>query len=235
MPPPAAASRVRLAPPQTGQAHGVGVLTRPGEQSRIVAADQQGHPVLDGARDGQGDVAPRPDLVRGHGPAVQHGPHHGGHRHGALRYFASHGPAPVTDLTRWARLTVAETRTAVALARPSLASIDVEGAEHLLDPAAPDLLREHHAQAEGVLALPGFDELVLGHRDRRAQLEPEHAEKVVPGGNGVFRPTVVHAGRVVGTWSRGRGASTATPSATPFTRFTPQVETALPGVLAALP
>ncbi len=153
----------------------------------------------------------------------------------AVRYFRSHGPAPATDLTHWARLTAAETRTAVALARPSLAAVDVDGAEHLLDPATPDLLHEHRSEAQGGLTLPGFDELVLGHRDRRAQLDPDHAEKVVPGGNGMFRPTVVHAGRVVGTWSRGRSGSPAGASATPFTRFAPEVEAALPGVLGALP
>ena len=37
---------------------------------------------------------------------------------------------------------------------------------------------------------------------RTLSIEPGHFERIVPGSNGVFRPTVVVDGRVVGTWSR---------------------------------
>ena len=157
----------------------------------------------------------------------------------ALRYFRSHGPAPARDLASWAGLSARDVRTAVAIARPSLAVLDVDGTEHLLDPHTPDRLAgaraEAEAEGEGVLLLPGFDELLLGYRDRRAQLDPAYAERIVPGGNGVFRPTVVSAGRVVGTWTRtGRGARQEV-AATPFTTFTPGVESAIPELYAALP
>ena len=51
--------------------------------------------------------------------------------------------------------------------------------------------------------LPGFDEFVLGYTDRTAQLPKEHFLTIVPGGNGVFLPTIVVDGQVVGTWRRG--------------------------------
>lgn len=50
--------------------------------------------------------------------------------------------------------------------------------------------------------LPGFDEYLLGYGDRTAALAPEHSEAIVPGGNGVFKPTIVVDGEVVGTWRR---------------------------------
>jgi hypothetical protein len=50
--------------------------------------------------------------------------------------------------------------------------------------------------------LPGFDEYLLGYGDRSAALADEHSAAVVPGGNGMFRPTVVADGEVVGTWRR---------------------------------
>jgi len=50
----------------------------------------------------------------------------------------------------------------------------------------------------GVLLLPGFDEFLLGSRDRSAQLDPAYADRIVPGGNGMVRPTIVSAGSVVG-------------------------------------
>jgi hypothetical protein len=76
---------------------------------------------------------------------------------------------------------------------------------------------------------------VLGYRDRGAVLDPEVAERIVPGGNGLFRPTVVSDGRVVGTWQwTGRGARRAV-SATPFTSFSHDVTAALPDLAARLP
>ena len=41
-----------------------------------------------------------------------------------------------------------------------------------------------------------------GYRDRSAVLDPRHADRIVPGGNGVFHPTLVLDGKVVGTWRR---------------------------------
>jgi hypothetical protein len=50
--------------------------------------------------------------------------------------------------------------------------------------------------------LPGFDEYLLGYGDRSAALASENSAAVVPGGNGMFKPTVVADGEVVGTWRR---------------------------------
>ena len=153
----------------------------------------------------------------------------------AVRYFRSHGPALAADLAGWSGLTVGDTRTAVTLARPALATWDIDGAEYLLDPQTPDRLAVAGASAAGVFLLPGFDEFLLGYRDRSAQLDPADSHRIVPGGNGVFRPTVVSAGRVVGTWTRpSRGARQAF-AATPFHEFSPHVESVLAELYAALP
>ncbi len=144
----------------------------------------------------------------------------------ALRYLRSHGPATAADVARWAGVTLGQARTGVALARPHLEAVDVDGVEHLLDPEVPDRLAAARAEARGVLLLPGFDELVLGYADRSTTVPAEHADRICPGGNGVFRPTVVAAGRAVGTW-RPDG------TAEPFTAFTPAVARAVPRVLAA--
>ena len=149
----------------------------------------------------------------------------------ALRYFSSHGPATIADLVRWANLRITDARNGTALARPQLDAMEIEGVEHLMDPRTPELLQVARDRAEGVFLLPGFDEFILGYGDRRAQLEPEFADRIVPGGNGVFRHTVISAGRVVGTWRRGRRGI----EATPFTAFTPDVDAAIPELFAALP
>jgi hypothetical protein len=68
--------------------------------------------------------------------------------------------------------------------------------------------------------LPGFDELLLGYKDRSASLAPRHAERVVPGANGMFRSTLVLDAQVRGTWSRSARAKTVVLDATPFGRMT---------------
>jgi hypothetical protein len=113
----------------------------------------------------------------------------------ALRYFTSHGPATVRDLAWWASLTLTEARAGLALVRDRLDAFDVDGNEYLLAPGltpAPD----------GVVLLPGFDEYLLGYHGRSAALAAEHSEIIVPGKNGMFKPTIVVNGEVVGTWSR---------------------------------
>ncbi len=153
----------------------------------------------------------------------------------ALRYFRSHGPATVKDFIRWTGLTATDARAGLALARPELASIDVDGVEHLLDPETRQRLGTCRNEARGVFLLPGFDEFVLGYADRSAVIAPEHADLLVPGGNGVFRPTVVCDGRIVGTWRHtGRGAKRSV-AATAFTAFDAHTDRAISATYASLP
>ena len=117
----------------------------------------------------------------------------------ALRYVRSHGPVTRHDLARWTGLTVGDATRAIALAGDDLVPVEVGGTEMVM---AAALLGEEPADDPGVLLLPGFDEYMLGYKDRAAMLTDEQFEMVVPGRNGVFRPTVVVGGRVAGTWSR---------------------------------
>ncbi len=123
----------------------------------------------------------------------------------ALRYFRSHGPATDTDLARWAGIGLGEARLGRAVCGSALATIEVGGISYHLDPETLD--GEPRAPLTRILLLPGFDEYLLGYGDRSAVLRPEHADRIVPGSNGMFRPTIVVGGEVVGTWSRtARGA-----------------------------
>lgn len=151
------------------------------------------------------------------------------------RYFRSHGPATVKDFTRWTGLTAADVKTGLALARPRLARMEVGGAEHLLDPQTPDLLAAHRTAAREVFLLPGFDEMILGYADRTATVSAQYADRIVPGGNGVFRPTVVADGQVVGTWRHNGKGANRTVTTEPFDRFPEPVAGRIPRVYAALP
>jgi hypothetical protein len=107
----------------------------------------------------------------------------------ALRYFTGHGPATEADLAHWTGLPLRDVRMGIAA---NQAVLERTGAHWAVPSADPP--------PAGVHLLPGFDEMLLGYRDRTATLDPAHAERICPGGNGVFRPTVLVEGRVVGTW-----------------------------------
>jgi hypothetical protein len=153
----------------------------------------------------------------------------------ALRFFTGHGPATVADLVRWAGSTARDVRAGLAAVRDRLEAVTVEGTEYLMDPATPARLAAARDEAEGVHLLPGFDEFVLGYGDRTAVLPAEHADRIAPGRNGMFRPTVIHRGRIVATWRWvGRGAA-RTAVAEPFTTIPDDVAAAVPGLADRLP
>jgi hypothetical protein len=132
----------------------------------------------------------------------------------APRYFTSHGPASVGDLAWWAGITTTEAAAATAEAAGGLIPLAGESGELWVGrgSAAVDTVALHVVPGEAVRLLPAFDELLLGYADRSASLAPEHAERVSPGGNGLFRPVLARAGRVLGTWRavRRRGGFTVT-------------------------
>jgi Winged helix DNA-binding domain len=131
----------------------------------------------------------------------------------ALRYFRSHGPATRADLARWTGLTMTDVKAGVAAAGEELTTVRVDGTEMLLDAAVAGTAP---TSSHDWLTLPGFDEYMLGYKDRSMMLDEGHLDMIVPGGNGVFQATIVRAGRVVGTWKRTLGSKAVTVSATPL-------------------
>lgn len=125
----------------------------------------------------------------------------------ALRYFRGHGPATINDFQWWSKLTLKDIKTGLDGAAHGLETIECGGATHYLAPETAELLGGTVAGARSVLLLPGFDEYLLGYTDRSAALAPEHANLTVPGGNGIFKATVVAGGRVAGTWRKAQGTA----------------------------
>jgi hypothetical protein len=116
----------------------------------------------------------------------------------ARRYFTSHGPANLQDLMWWSGLTAVDARAGVEMAKPHLAQESVDGKVYWMSPTKPTA----RDKSPTAYLLPGFDEYMLGYRDRSAVLEARHAPRIAPGANGVFNPTIVIDGQVAGTWKR---------------------------------
>ena len=127
----------------------------------------------------------------------------------ALRYFTGHGPATVRDFAWWSSLTLTQARVGLAVARRKLEELVVDDVPYYL---APD----RQPAPSGLATLPGFDEYLLGYQDRSAPLHADHSELIVPGKNGLFLPTIVVDGEVVGTWKRVLTAKEASVQAQPF-------------------
>jgi DNA glycosylase AlkZ-like len=139
----------------------------------------------------------------------------------ALRYFRSHGPTTRQDFVGWTGLTATDARLGIAAAGADLATVRVDGREMHLDPALLDA-PAHPAAAgdqDDVLVLPGFDEYLLGFKDRSLMVAAAHLPAIVPGGNGVFQATVVRGGRVIGTWKRTLTATKVTVTVRPLVRL----------------
>ena len=141
----------------------------------------------------------------------------------ALRYFRSHGPAVAADLARWAGLTMRDVRRGIATCGAQLTTVEIDGVTYHLAPETMAVA----TPAPRVHLLPGFDEYLLGYADRTAALAPEHRDAIVPGGNGMFKPTIVVDGEVVGTWRRTIRAREAVVEAIPFARLPAAVHTEL--------
>lgn len=133
-----------------------------------------------------------------------------------LRYLRSHGPATERDFAWWSNTPLTEVRTALGTVKDQLVELQFEGTGYWLSPATAALLDGGVPGQRTVLALPGFDEFLLGYTDRSLVLPPEHAQKVVPGGNGMFKKTVVAGGEVIGTWARQGSGRTAAVVTEPF-------------------
>lgn len=125
----------------------------------------------------------------------------------AARYASARGAVSAQDLAWWAGLTMTEAKTGLKLATESGQLVECSTTRDE-KPAAlwvdPRLLDEpSHPDKESWLLLPAFDEHLLGYQNRTPQLAPEHFDRIVPGRNGMFLATIVHNGRVVGTWKKG--------------------------------
>jgi hypothetical protein len=137
------------------------------------------------------------------------------------RYLAGHAPATVRDFAWWSGLTLTDARRALEVAGHD---VEVVGADHWL--ALPGNLHEEpptsgkSSTSDIVQATPAWDEYVLGYRDRSPVLDPAFALRVSPTGNGVFLPTIVSSGRVVGTWRQSLEGRRLVAEAEPFTRLT---------------
>ena len=113
----------------------------------------------------------------------------------ALKYFRSHSPASLEDFVWWSGLPKTQCRKALVLIAPEIEEIKVEEEMMYLYHNTPDC----SDYAGMVLLLPPYDEYLIGYKSRWVALEKKHTAKA-HNNFGVFKPVILHEGRVVGNW-----------------------------------
>jgi hypothetical protein len=147
----------------------------------------------------------------------------------AKRYFTSHGPATLKDLTWWSSLTLAEARMAVELAGDQLTSAVIAGQTYWFAPGSPLPSRlPADAQAPQLFLLPNYDEYI-SYADRSAIFHPRDAEKMDPKTHIVYGHFIVINGQIVGTWQRTFKKGAAVIQQSGFRPFTPAEQAAVVG------
>ena len=138
-----------------------------------------------------------------------------------LRYFRGRGPSTRKDFAGWATLTAAEAKRGIAACGDALRTVTVDGVEMVV---AADLLDAYDGGRvepdDEFRVLSGFDEFLLGFKDRSLMVAEEHKQAIIPGGNGVFQSTISRGGRVIGTWKRTTGARRTVVSIFPLAKLT---------------
>jgi len=113
----------------------------------------------------------------------------------AIKYFRSHSPASLEDFVWWSGLPKTQCKKALTLIATEVEEIKVEEEtmylyHNTLD--CPD-------NARMVLLLPPYDEYLIGYKSRWVALEKKHIAKA-HNNFGIFKPVILHEGRVVGNW-----------------------------------
>jgi hypothetical protein len=128
-----------------------------------------------------------------------------------LRYLAAFGPATAGDVQTWSGLS--GVKEALEGLRPRLAVLQDERKREVLD--LPDAPRPGPDASAPPVFLPEFDNLVLGHTDRRRFVADRHRKRVYLSGLRIA-PTFLVEGFVAGTWGVLRKKDAATVLVEPF-------------------
>jgi len=137
----------------------------------------------------------------------------------AAAYVRGHGPVTDREMARWTGLGLRECRAGLGEAAASFDDGIVE-VETDAGPAWVSAVELDPPQVAPTRLLPGFDEFMLGYSVEERAVDPAHHAAVVPGNNGVFKPTVIDDGRVVALWSRRLMATSVRVEVTPLATLT---------------
>jgi hypothetical protein len=116
----------------------------------------------------------------------------------AKRYFTSRGPASLQDFIWWSGLTVSDAKMGFESIKTTFISETIDGQIYWFNPGTPVAAFTNPLMH----FMPGFDEFLLGYKNRTISLNPQFNNHWCPGNNGMFMPFILKDGQVIGTWKR---------------------------------
>ncbi len=128
----------------------------------------------------------------------------------ARLYFCTRGPATLQDFVWWSGLRTIEAKAGLNAVASEIKST-VVGEKIFWTPKNQEPLND---ALSATLLLPAFDEYIVSYRDRSALLRSVHRSRV--SNNGMFYPTIVVDGCVVGNWKKTTKKNQATVQLLPF-------------------
>lgn len=137
-------------------------------------------------------------------------------RHDALaelakRYFTSRAPATLQDFMWWSGLLAADARAGLEAVKSSFILESIDGKTYWCSPSTQAV----QYSSPTAHLLPGFDEYLLGYKDRSASLNKVHSKKVKL--KNIMNPRIAVDGQIVGTWKRIFKKNAAVIELKPFT------------------
>lgn len=115
----------------------------------------------------------------------------------ARKFFSSHSPATLQDFAWWSGLTVGESKQALEFIKNDFISEEINGRIFWIK---NDFIISKDNNTSALL-LPPFDEFVVSYKDRSEIIEDHHYSKVMTK-NGLFSPTIMLNGKIVGSWKK---------------------------------
>lgn len=125
-------------------------------------------------------------------------------------YVRGHGPVAERELMRWTGLGLHDSHVGLTLVA-GVRTVETEYGQAWIAGVSFD-----SPAIAPTRLLPGFDEFMLGYPAAQRAIDPHYHHAVVPGNNGVFKPTVIDCGRVVALWTRTLMAKTVRVRITPL-------------------
>jgi Winged helix DNA-binding domain len=112
------------------------------------------------------------------------------------RYFQSRGPATQKDFCWWSGLSAQQTKLGLEMNEKNMACEKINGAGYWFYEGKAQL------KTTGIQLLPVYDEYAVGYHNRSAIIHPDHRHL---SGSGIFRPVIVHQGKIAGLWKKTAG------------------------------
>jgi hypothetical protein len=108
------------------------------------------------------------------------------------RYYQSRGPATQKDFCWWSGLSSQNARHGIEMNAKDLACKKVKGDSYWF-------YEGDNIKTNGIHLLPVYDEYAVGYNNRSAIIHTEH---IKVSGSGIFRPVIIHQGKIAGLWKK---------------------------------